>query len=63
MANVILVPQRTSLLGQQLDQVRQVGTEVRFAVNYSALIRAMTSPFVAKAMARGRKARPSLNLA
>jgi len=41
----------------------QVGTEVRFAVNYSALIRAMTSPFVAKAMARGRKARPSLNLA
>ena len=41
----------------------QVGTEVRFAVNYSALIRAMTSPFVDKAMARGRTARPSLNLA
>ncbi len=41
----------------------QVGTEVRFAVNYSALIRAMTSPFVDKAMARGRNTRAHLNLA
>ncbi|ASK33318.1 alanine racemase [Alcanivorax sp. N3-2A] len=35
----------------------QVGAEVRFAVNYSALVRAMTSPFVEKAMARGMTAR------
>lgn len=41
----------------------QVGAEVRFAVNYSALIRAMTSPFVNKTMARGRAVQPHLNLA
>ncbi len=27
-----------------------VGEEIRFGLNYSALVRAMTSPFVAKAM-------------
>ena len=31
----------------------QVGSEVRFVPNYSALLRAMTSPFVAKAVAHG----------
>jgi len=35
----------------------QVGSEVHFGVNYSALVRAMTSPSVDKAMARGRAVR------
>jgi hypothetical protein len=30
-----------------------VGSEVRFQVNYSALLRAMTSPFVAKSFSGG----------
>jgi predicted amino acid racemase len=30
-----------------------VGSEVRFEINYSALLRAMTSPFVAKSFSRG----------
>lgn len=54
-----LVPPRGSVvLGASSDhlimdsghQRLSVGTEVRFQLNYSALVRAMTSPFVAKVM-------------
>ncbi len=34
------------------DTICPVGTEVRFAMNYAALVRAMTSPFVAKVFSR-----------
>lgn len=40
-----------------------VGAEVTFQLNYSALVRAMTSPFVAKVMGAAREARPSPPLA
>ena len=36
------------LIADSLHQQLSVGAEVRFHLNYSALVRAMTSPFVAK---------------
>ncbi len=54
-----LLIQRVSILGASSDHLivdpgkasALVGTEIRFEVNYSALARAMTSPFVAKTTA------------
>lgn len=37
-----------------------VGTELKFAVNYSALIRSMASPFVAKLIKRGTEPTPKI---
>ncbi|CUR45247.1 alanine/ornithine racemase family PLP-dependent enzyme [Alloalcanivorax xenomutans] len=59
-------PEGLSILGASSDHLilnsgahrLQVGGEVRFGVNYSALMRAMTSPFVHKAMVRGIKNKP-----
>ena len=54
----LLPPSGIEILGASSDhlitdsgqQRLSVGTEVRFQLNYSALLRAMTSPFVAKVM-------------
>jgi len=54
----LLPPSGIEILGASSDhlitdsgqQRLSVGTEVRFQLNYSALVRAMTSPFVAKVM-------------
>ena len=54
-------PAGLSILGSSSDHLIldagqasiAVGSEVRFGINYSALLRAMTSPFVAKSFSRG----------
>lgn len=58
-------PEGLSILGASGDHLLidcgkrrlQVGAEVSFGVNYSTLVRAMTSPFVNKAMYQGARAR------
>ena len=59
----LLPPEGLTILGASGDhllldcgkQRLRVGDEVRFGVNYSALVRAMTSPFVEKKMIRAIK--------
>ena len=59
----LLAPEGLTILGASGDhllldcgkQHLRVGDEVRFGVNYSALVRAMTSPFVEKKMIRAIK--------
>ncbi len=54
--NGLLPPKEIEILGASSDhlilssegETHRVGTEMRFDVNYSALLRAMTSPFVSK---------------
>ena len=50
----------------QSDKLLAVGSELSFQINYSALTRAMTSPFVTKAMKPQRVMdstyRPSLSI-
>ena len=58
----LLPPEGLTILGASGDHLLldcgklrlRVGDEVRFGVNYSALVRAMTSPFVEKKMIRGK---------